>query len=160
MNIPESMKKELGAWNNGKGIDMDSWISCEGNYSLAVGYTTIFCPNFIEYEDYIFSTEQITNDFIQRIREFENQEGSTPKSVEWVLNHIHISDLHHNGCKDLTADKIIILGNALKNIYEARLNYIYPNKPCVVEFYQPDNTSLIDDYQLSFWQLKHEHKNT
>ena len=151
MNIPESMKKELGAWNNGKGIDMDSWISCEGNYSLAVGYTTIFCPNFIEYEDYIFSTEEITDNFIQRIREFENQEGSTPKSVEWVLNHIHISDLHHNGCKDLTA---------LKNIYEARLNYIYPNKPCIVEFYQPDNTSLIDDYQLSFWQLKHEHKNT
>ena len=33
-------------------------------------------------------------------------------------------------------------------------------KPCNVEFYQPEDQTLIDDYQLSFWQKKHEEKNT
>ena len=42
MKLPKSMKEELGAWNNGKGIDLDSWISCSGNFSLAVGYASIF----------------------------------------------------------------------------------------------------------------------
>ena len=54
MNIPESMSEELQAWNNGKGIDLESWVGCSGSFSLAVDYTTIFCPNFIEFEDYIF----------------------------------------------------------------------------------------------------------
>lgn len=156
MNIPESMKKELDAWNNGKGIDLESWVSCEGNFSLAVGYSTIFCPKFVEFEDYIFSLEEMDESNIHRVRGFESQAGSTPKSVEWVINHLHIADLHHNGCKDLTIDKIVILGEALKEIYEARLNYLFPKKPCVVEFYQPKDINLIDDYQLSFWQLKHE----
>ncbi|UWX03894.1 hypothetical protein H1235_15705 [Pseudoxanthomonas sp. NC8] len=26
MDIPESMKEELGRWNNGAGIDLDGWI--------------------------------------------------------------------------------------------------------------------------------------
>ncbi len=150
------MKKELSAWNNGKGIDLESWISCTGNYSLAVGYTTIFCPKFIEFEDYIFRANEIDNQMLKSIRDFENQKGSTPKSVEWVINHLHIADIHHNGCEDLTADKVILLGESLKEIYAANLNYLFPDKPCIVEFYKPEDREDFEDYQLSFWQAKHE----
>jgi len=155
MKIPDSMKKELGAWNNGKGIDLESWISCTGNYSLAVGYATIFCPKFIEFEDYIFGAEEIDNRMIKNIRDFEDQKDSTPKSVEWVINHLHISDIHHNGCEDLTADKVTLLGESLKEIYAARLNYLFPDKPCTVELYKPEDLEDFEDYQLSFWQVKH-----
>ncbi len=156
MKIPKSVREELGAWNNGKGIDLKSWVSCEGNYSLAVGYSTIFCPKFVEFEDYIFALEEMSNENIQRIRGFEKQDGSSAKSVEWLVNHLHIADLHHNGCEDLTVDKIVVLGNTLKEIYTARLNYLFPNKPCIIEFFQPEDRTLIDDYQLSFWQVKHD----
>lgn len=156
MKIPESMKDELGAWNGGDGIDLESWISYSGNFSLAVGYTSIFCPKFVEFEDYIFATEEMCEDSIRRLRGFERHQGSMPLSIEWTINHIHIADLHYRGCEDLSIDKIILLGHALKEIYEARLHYLFPNKPCSVEFYQPENPDMLEEYQLSFWQKKHE----
>lgn len=33
---------ELPRWNNGDGIDAESWIGCVGNYELAIGYSLIF----------------------------------------------------------------------------------------------------------------------
>ena len=157
MSIPESMKKELQAWNNGKGIDLESWIGCSGSFSLAVGYTTIFCPKFVEFENYIFCRDEPVNEeFELNIRGFESQEGSSPRSVEWVINHLHIADIQHRGCEDISADKLILIGNSLKEIYEARLALLYPDKPCVVKFYIPENLDDYDEYQLSFWQKKHE----
>jgi hypothetical protein len=117
MDMPESMKAERSAWNNGAGIDLGAWIGCEGSFSLAVGYAAVFWPEFVEFEDYVlgrgFSEESL--------RGFESQEGSTRQSVEWVMNHLHIADIQHYGCKDLSKDKILLLGNALAEIYKAKL---------------------------------------
>lgn len=155
MNTPESMKQELSLWNNGNGIDLESWMGCSGNFSLAVGYITLFCPKFIEFEDYIFvSDKPFDEEDIARIRAFE--EDRNPISVEWVVNHLHIADIQYRGCEDISADKLIALGEALKETYEARLAYFFPNKPCVVEFYKPENPDDFDDYQISFWQKKHQ----
>jgi len=41
----------LAAWNNGDGIDLESWVANEGNFSLAVGYASIFWPAFTLFED-------------------------------------------------------------------------------------------------------------
>ncbi len=77
-------------------------------------------------------------------------------SVEWVVNHVHIADLHYHECDDLTVDKVVVLGEALKEIYEARLRFQFPDKPCTVEFFKPDDPSDVEEYQISFWQKKHE----
>jgi hypothetical protein len=53
MDIPESMRSELAAWNNGKGIDLQSWVGCEARFALAVGYASIFWPEFVEFDGYI-----------------------------------------------------------------------------------------------------------
>lgn len=148
------MKKELGAWNDGAGIDFDAWISCSGNFGLAVGYSSIFCPQFVEFEHYIFSCSEVTQQAIKNIRDFETREQSTPKTIESLFNHLHISDLHAKD--DLSVDKIIIIGQALKDIYQARLHFLFPNKPCRVEFYIPNDPELYDEYQLTFWQAKHQ----
>lgn len=158
MNIPESMKAELGAWNNGEGVDIETWIACTGNFSLAVGYASIFCPEFKEFEGYLFRFEgcEFSEEDISSVRNWEAQEGITPKSIECVLNHIHISDLQYSGCDDLTIDKVLVLGEKLKAIYEARLAYVFPDKPCIVDFYIPENKDDLEDYQLTFWQKKHD----
>ncbi|MFD1218503.1 hypothetical protein, partial [Microbulbifer celer] len=136
----------------GKGIDLESWVGCEGNFKLAVGYASIFWPNFVEFEDYIF-TEGFSKD---SVRGFESQKGSTPKSVEWVINHLHIADIQHYGCTDIAKDKLLVIGKTLKEIYELKLRALFPEKPCIVEFYVPDNEDDLMDYQISFWQAKHE----
>ncbi|UWX03893.1 hypothetical protein H1235_15700 [Pseudoxanthomonas sp. NC8] len=123
-----------------------------GNYALAAGYVTLFWPEFVEYDGYIlrkgFSEESL--------RGFESQPGNSRKSVEWVMNHLHVADVHCGDASGLAEDKIRILGRALREIYEAKLARQFPHSPCVVEFYEPETGGGLIDYQVSFWQARHE----
>ena len=152
MNIPESMEAELTAWNDGQGIDLESWVSCAGNFSLAVGYLSIFWPEFIGFEGYIlrggFSEDSL--------RGFEASCAGGGKSVEAVMNHLHIADVQRYGCEDLSKDKVILLGSKLKEIYEAKLQWQFPDKPCTVSFYEPDDADDLEAYEITFWQKAHE----
>jgi hypothetical protein len=148
MKIPESMTAALAAWNNGKGIDLESWIGCEGNFSLAVGYTTIFWPDFVEFDGYI-----LRNGFSEEsLRAFEKREASNRKSVESLMNHLHIADVQYLGCADASADKLLLLGKVLEEIYQAKLQWQFPDKPCTVHLFIPDDPEKLTEYQISFWQ--------
>ena len=151
METPISMKAELAAWNGGAGISLDDWVSCAGNFGLAVGYLTVFWPKFILFEDYILG-EGVTE---EQVRSFKAREGATPKSIESVLNHVHLDSIQYGGCPDISRDKLVLLGNALKEIYQAKLKWQFPDRPCVVEFYQPEDPDDFAEYQVSFWQEKH-----
>jgi hypothetical protein len=154
IKLPPSMASELSAWNGGNGIELQSWVECIGDFKLAVGYSTIFWPQFVLFEDYIlregFSVESL--------RGFEN--GNKHKaSVEWVMNHLHIADIHCNDSNNVSEDKITFLGNVLKEIYETKLRAQFPDRPCDVEFQEPEDKKDLTAYQLSFWQKKHEKEN-
>ena len=152
METPESMKAELAAWNNGAGIDIKSWIGCEGNFSLAVGYTSVFWPELVVFDGYI-----LRKGFSEAsLRGFEQQRENNRKSVEWVMNHLHIADIQYYGCKDASKDKLLLLGNVLKEIYQAKLHWQFPDHPCTVELYTPEDEEDLMEYQLSFWQKCHE----
>lgn len=152
MEIPPSMAVELQEWNNGKGIDLESWVGCSGRFALAVGYITIFWPKFVEFDGYIlregFSEEAL--------RSFEGRENQDRKAVERVMNHLHIADIQYYGCEDLSKDKIRVLGSILHEIYSTKLKVQFPHTPCIVEFYQPDYEDDLMEYQISFWQARHE----
>jgi hypothetical protein len=150
-DTPESMKAELSKWNDGAGIDIESWVGCEGNFSLAVGYTSIFWPSFTLFEGYILR-EGFSED---ALRGFEATAKSR-KSVEWLMNHLHIASIQHGGCSDNSKDKLLLIGNVLKEIYQAKLHFLWPNRPCTVEFIVPANPDDLKGYQLSFWQNCHE----
>jgi hypothetical protein len=151
MKSPDSMKAELSTWNSGKGIDLESWIGCEGNFALAVGYATIFWPEFVEFDGYI-----LLNGFSEdSLRGFERQQAGNRESVEWLMNHLHILDIHYSA-NDASKDKILLLGNVLKEIYQAKLKSQFPDRPCIVEFSIPDDPEDLIGYQISFWQHRHE----
>jgi hypothetical protein len=150
MNTPESMKAELAAWNNGAGIDLESWIGCEGRFSLAVGYATIFWPAFTLIEGYILPQGVSEGS----LRSWE-QGGRSRQSIEWVMNHVHIAHIHY-GREDISIDKLLVIGNVLKEIYEAKLHWQFPDRPCSVQFFIPDDPDDLTGYQLSFWQKSHE----
>lgn len=152
MCIPESMTPELESWNNGEGIDLEGWVGCVGNFQLAVGYITIFWPEFIEFEEYIlrkgFSEEAL--------RGFEDQEKRNKLTVEAVMNHLHIADIQHFGCEDISKDKLILLGNTLKEIYEAKLQLQFPGKTFTVSFHVPNDEDDLMAYEITFWQKAYE----
>ena len=112
IDIPSSMQTELSSWNNGAGIDLRSWVGCSGNFSLAIGYAAVFWPEFVLFEGYI-----LRRGFSEvALRRWEGQEDSTRKSVEWVTNHLHVADIQYWGCPDITRDKILMPGNALREL--------------------------------------------
>ncbi len=155
MKIPLSMQKELSAWNDGKGIDLDSWIACSGSFSLAVGYASLFFPDFFVFEDYLFLGEDCDEKFLENLRSLEKQKDqNAPELIEKLINHFHLADLHYAGCEDITTDKIIFLGEKLKHVFEARLAYMFPDKACVVEFFRPEDEEDLKGYYLTFWQKK------
>jgi len=137
---------ELPRWNNGNGIDAESWIGCVGNYELAVGYSLIFWPRFVQFEGYV-----LRDGFCEgALRGFEQQAGSTRESVEWVMNHIHIGDIHCN-IENETEAQLRYLGRVLKEIHEVKLRADFPDLRFEVEFNDEPGLDLVD-YQFSFWQ--------
>lgn len=148
-DVPESMKSELAAWNDGQGIDLYSWTACTGSFALAVGYSEVFWPRFVEFERYV-----LTEGFhVEHLRSFERNPEATRESVEWVMNHIHIAEIQHDACADIAADKLIILGERLREIYAVKLAFQFPDRRFCVEFYQPEDPEEFRDYQLSFFQI-------
>jgi hypothetical protein len=148
MDLPESIKKELAPWNNAAGTDLESWIGCEGRFGLAVGYSSIFWPEFVEFEGYV-----LRKGFSESsLRGFEKQEGFTRKDVERLMNHLHIADIQHVGCADVSEDKLIYLGRVLREIYEVKLKFQFPGRPCMVQFYTPPKADELIEYQITFWQ--------
>jgi hypothetical protein len=81
-------------------------------------------------------------------------------TVEWLMNHRHITDMQYYGCPDASRDKIILLGNLLQEIYTAKLLWKFPETPCIVEFHQPDDADSLIEYQISFWQRRHGERGT
>lgn len=82
------------------------------------------------------------------------QGGAKRKSVAWVMNHLHIADIHTG--EELTEDMASVLSQTLPEIYAAKLAYQFPHAPCIVEVYRPEEACALLDYQISFWQRKHE----
>ncbi|WP_129418265.1 hypothetical protein [Rhizobium leguminosarum] len=147
-NIPNSMKSELAAWNDGRGISLRDWTANSGNFSLAVGYSEIFWPRFVAFEKYVL----VDGFNIEGLRSFEQNPEATRQSIEWVMNHFHIADIQHSACTDMAGDKLAILGERLREIYMAKLGWQFPDRTFVVEFVQPERADDFPDYQMSFCQ--------
>ena len=75
------------------------------------------------------------------------------------MNHLHIADIHCNDRENASEDKLVFLGNILREIYEVKLGSQFPDRPCVVDFSEPEDSTSLVEYQLSFWQKKHEKQN-
>ncbi len=72
------------------------------------------------------------------------------------MNYLHLDGISYRGCPDISADKLVLLGNVLKEIYEAKLKWNFPERACTVEFFIPEDPEDFSQYQLSFWQTAHE----
>ena len=136
---------ELSDWSDGNGIDPLGWIECVGNYELATGYSMIFGPRFARFERYV-----LRQGFSERsLRGFERRTRSDRRSVEAVMNHVHIADIHCNVSS--TEAQLRYLGRVLKDVHEAKLGRDFPDLRFCVGFNDEPGLDLTD-YELTFWQ--------
>ena len=141
------MADELGASNDGEGLPLEVWVQGMGGYKLAVGYAALLWPKFETVDNYILR-EGCKKEIIEA---FEKQPGFTPQGVEAALNHWHLADLHYTD-DDLTADKLMFLGEIVREMWTAKLKIQFPDRPCTVDFNIPDDPSDLMDFQITFWQ--------
>ncbi|MBI3545884.1 MAG: hypothetical protein HY081_04730 [Gammaproteobacteria bacterium] len=149
----ERLIPQLKAWreHNKDNTDPDGWVSCMGDWELAIAYSTIFWPRFVEIEGMVFS-EGTSQD---AVREWLTSTNGDKRATEATLNHIHVLHLHHPGIwANATRDQIVYLGRTLKEIYETKLRINFPEKEFVVDFNESDDKA-IENYQLIWHQKSH-----
>lgn len=139
---------ELSDWNNGKGIDVVSWIGCVCDYEKAIGYSALFWPTFVEIDGLI--VRDITSE--ENLKGFAKEYNGDRKKTESTVNHLHIRDIQYWGCPGATPERMGYLGNVIKAMWECKLKLDFPERNFVVEVYEGDAEN-IDDFMVTFYQL-------
>lgn len=141
---------ELKDWNNGSGIDIDSWIGCEGDYEHLIGYGRIFWPEFIEHDDCVFFADGFTE---ENYRAFMARTKGDKAAVETVMNHWHIKDIFCSAEPKPTREMILHVGRLLKDIWQTKLNRDFPGRSITVSFPEEYEEDLLN-YEISFFQKR------
>jgi hypothetical protein len=135
---------EMRDWNNGNGIDIDSWIQCMADHKVLVGCARILWPEFVEREGCIFLAQKDGSytGWLKRAKE-------NKKAAEATANHIHV--LHLFATELPTRELILYVGRLMKEIWQVKLNLDFPDRKITVVFPAEDDLELID-YELTFFQ--------
>lgn len=144
---PDNLIPELQCWNNGDGIDLDGYLSCMGNYELAIGFANFYWPIFTEHDGCIFRGD--VN--IEIYEQWKEQTKGNKTAIESVMNHIHVLDIFPNVEQPPTREQIIFLGRQMQQMWAAKLRNDFPSLNVVVDFAQDCGNDLLE-YQLTCYQ--------
>ena len=135
---------EMRDWNNGKGIDIDSWTSCMANHKILIGCARILWPEFVERDGCIFlaSKELSYQGYLSKTQ-------CDKKTAEATTNHIHV--LHLFGTELPTRELVLYVGRLLKEVWQVKLQRDFPDRKFTVSFPEEDDLELID-YEITFFQ--------
>jgi len=139
---------DLPQWNDGKGIDPEGWICGIGNMELAIGYSTIFWPRFVEFDGYVLLRAHFDE---ENLRGWERSPGLRRAQIEAVINHLHLADIHYDSTAQPSEAQLRYLGRILRECIAAKLKQDFPERSFEVVFNdEPDLDPT--DYEVTFWQ--------
>jgi hypothetical protein len=138
---------ELARWNNGDGIDLDAWLDCMGNFQLAIAFSRLFWPEFVEHDGCVL----FAGFSLDTYHGFLTACNGDRAGVEAVMNHRHVLDLFHHAAPTATAAQLIYLGKVFNEILKVKLAHDFPNRVFEVSFEDGPFDDLIE-YQVTFWQ--------
>ena len=144
------MLPELQAWNNGKGIDAESWIRCIGRFDHAVGYGQLFWPEFTIHDDCIMFADFTVESYDSWMKHTSGRRAP----VEAVMNHRHILDLFSADASDVSRELVLYLGRLLRDMWSCKLKRDFPDRDILVSFPDEHYDDLID-YQITIYHQKH-----
>jgi hypothetical protein len=139
---------ELKSWNNGHGISVEAWVGCSGTFELAVGYSRLFWPDFIQHDDCVFLANGFT---VDNYRAWLEQCHGDRERVETVMNHRHVFDYFSHAGGIASEAQIVYLGRVLRDMWTVKLRQEFPDRTFVVSFPEGPFEDLVD-YEVTFWQ--------
>jgi hypothetical protein len=132
-------------WNATSGTaDQESW----GNYQayimrvdLALCMIDVLWPDFIVRENLILREANIPQDWEKFVSEARSANW-TSSDIEYVVNHIHVSDLFLN---DPDRDRVDLkvyqyIANVIAEMWKCRLHILYPDRQFSV---------TVNDYEIA-----------
>jgi len=137
---------ELQRWNDGRGIDLEGYLSCMGNYELAIAFGHFFWPTFVEHDGCLFRGHPN----VEIYEQWKAQMGDDKSAIEGMMNHVHILDLFPNVEKPPTRDHIVYIGRQLRDMWSAKVRNDFPHLDVVVEFFDGGEDLL--EYQITLFQ--------
>ena len=143
---------ELKRWNNGAGIDIDSWIGCEGDHKHLIGYARILWPDFVEHDGCILLGNSLDADDRANYQAFLEKAKGDKTTVEGTMNHQHILDLFSRSHHERPSREVVLhIGRLIKEIWQAKLNHDFPGRKVTVHFSEL-NAKDLEDYEITFFQ--------
>jgi len=140
---------EIKNWNGGKGVDVETWIGCEGDHKHLIGYARILWPDFVEHDGCIFLGESLDE---ANYRVWLAQTKGDRKKVEAVMNHQHIVDLFSRSHHEPPSREVVVyVGRLMKDILQTKLTHNFPDRTITVIFAE-DGVNDLADYQITFFQ--------
>src|SRR5579872_2776761 len=123
---------ELKNWNGSKGVDLATWISCEGDHKHFIGYARILWPDFVEHDGCILLGESVDE---PNYRSWLAQTKGDRKRVEAVMNHQHIVDLFSRSHHEPPSREVVIyVGRLMRDILQTKLARDFPDRKITVIF--------------------------
>lgn len=131
-------------------IDVENWTRFTGTFELAVGYSRLFWPDFVEHDGCVLFAGFSKDSYDGFMK---SRQGDRVR-VQLVMNHRHLHDYFGVAFNtNATQAQILYLGRMLKNMWEAKLARDFPGRPFVVSFPEDPSDDLLD-YQITFWKTQ------
>lgn len=138
-------------WKKANSDDFSLWDYLFGvsSVEVALAFTKLFWPDFVEHEGGIFLSEAFNSQIYER---WKAQMGNDIAEIEKVMNHQHIDDILP-GAENVSTENLFYLGQAIAQMWESRLNLLYPHQRFQVGCNQEDHTVVVTFYQVLCEQL-------
>ena len=137
---------ELASWNEGKGIDVVSWLGCIGRYDHAIAYAALFWPEFVVHDECIFFDVPEERNY----REWMENLNGDRTQVEQMLNHRHIADLFYNSEFKPSDEVLKYIGQLLFEMWTCKLKRDFPQAKIQVALYGDES----GDPQITFFRAR------
>ena len=140
---------ELSEWNEGKGMAPEGWLGAYGSVPSALMYSSLFWPEFVEFEGCLLWHDATPDLFFQWMTTL----GGNCTAVEGVMNHVHITDVFLNAPEVPTDEQVDYLGHLLKDMWSLKLRRDFPHLDVQVDF-RWDDPEASDTAQLTVYCLR------
>jgi hypothetical protein len=137
----------------------EAYAFLESTLEVAIGFSEIFWPPFIEYDDMVFrgsSETPICGEAVANIESWLTRFDGNRSEVERMINHEHLIDLFWERSRSGGNDQIAYLGRVVREMWAAKLKFDFPNRKFVVdlEIDVPDENGVnaVGDWIVTFYQ--------
>jgi hypothetical protein len=132
-------------WKKANGDDFSLWDYLFGaaNIEIAIAFTKLFWPDFVEHEGGIFLSEAFNS---QIYEQWKIELGNDVAGIEQVMNHQHVDDILP-GAQNASTDNLLYLGQALAQMWESRLKSLYPQRRFQVKCDRDEHTVVVTFFQ-------------